>query len=481
MRKRWLERASAWALAAALLLALPAQASGWETGAVRTPDQTALGARTAPVMLIPQDGGAHGGYMNGNEKGEFQPERPVTRGELAQMLSAVVADQPGAAPSFSDVAWDAWYAPAVGRVAGLGLMTGSGGAFRPSAAATRAEFAAALALLLPYDAMGSRAFPDVDPGHWAYEAICRTGAQGLLTGDDRGNFRPDDVLLRCEAAVVFNRLLGRQADRWTIIHMSGLCRFGDVPGSHWAYADIVEATVPHRWTYNPDGSEGWVSVDMGTVPVYDPLPPLQDSPDPWEPSAPSNPAAGLDDGPHRIDGRLYWVRGGQFVRDEKINALYFDENGCYTTGNADLDQRLNAIVEERTGSSMTQDQKLRALFDYTVANYRYLSRPLVRKGAVDWEPGYALWFLQNGRGNCFSFAAAYCLLCRELGLPAYTVVGASGSADSPHGWVEIAMDGAVYMFDPELQWYYNNRTTKKVNLFKMQPSKVPSGVYRYIW
>ena len=43
------------------------------------------------------------------------------------------------------------------------------------------------------------------------------------------------------------------------------------------------------------------------------------------------------------------------------------------------------------------------------------------------------------------------------------------------------MDGAVYMFDPELQWYCNNRTTKKVNLFKMQPSKVPSGVYRYIW
>ena len=75
MRKRWLKRASVWALAAALLLALAAQASGWENGPVRAPDQTALGARTAPVMLLPQDGGTHGGYMNGNEKGEFQPGR----------------------------------------------------------------------------------------------------------------------------------------------------------------------------------------------------------------------------------------------------------------------------------------------------------------------------------------------------------------------------------------------------------------------
>ena len=474
MRRRWLDRMAACVLLAALLLALPGRAACLGTGSVLTAGQTALGARTAPVMLLPQGDGSHRGYMNGNDKGEFQPERPVTRAELAQMLSAVVADRPDGIPSFSDVPWDAWYAPAVGRVAGLGMMGGTGGAFRPSAPATRAEFADALVMLLPYDAVGSRTFPDVAPDHWAYEAISRTAAWGLLTGDGQGNFRPDDVLLRCEAAVVFNRLLGRNADRWTINNMGGLCRFTDVPSTHWAYAEIVEATVSHRWTYNPDGSEGWVSVDMGTVPIPDPLPAVSETP---EPAA----ETGLDDGPHRIDGRLYWVRSGQFVRGEKINALYFDENGCYTTGNADLDQRLNAIVEEYTGGSMTQDQKLRALFNYTVNNYRYLSRPLVRKGAVDWEPGYALWFLQNGRGNCFSFAAAYCLLCRELGLPAYTVVGASGRPDAPHGWVEIVIDGVVYMFDPELQWYYNNRTTAKVDLFKMQPSKVPSGVYRYYW
>lgn len=471
MGKRCFKRISACVLLAALLLAVPAQAAYPETSSDRT-NQTAHVTRTAPVMLLPQSGGFHSSYMNGNERGEFQPERAMTRAELAQMLSAVVADQPSGVPSFSDVPSDAWYAPAVGQVAGLGLMTGIKGAFRPGDAATRAEFASALVLLLPYDAVGRRAFPDVSPSHPAYEAICRTAAYGLLNGDDKGNFRPDDVLRRCEAAVVFNRLLGREADAWTITHMSGLCRFTDVPASHWAYTEILEATVSHRWTYNLDGSEGWVSVSIEANPTYDPLPPVQN---------PSNPAAGLSDGPHRVDGHLYWVRGGDFVRDEQVNALYFDENGWYTTGNEDLDQRLNALVDQYTNDSMTQDQKLRALFDYTVNNFTYLRRPLVSKGTTGWEPGYALWFLQNGKGNCFSFAAAYCLLCRELGLPAYTVVGASGNANSPHGWVEIVMDGSVYMFDPELQWYYNNNTSKKVNLFKMSPSNVPSGVYRYIW
>ena len=37
------------------------------------------------------------------------------------------------------------------------------------------------------------------------------------------------------------------------------------------------------------------------------------------------------------------------------------------------------------------------------------------------------------------------------------------------------------MFDPELQWYYNNKTAKNFNLFKMLPTQIPRGVYRYGW
>lgn len=471
------------ALLAALALILPVLAvdfPGWLQGPAGETSQ-----RAAAVTLYPQSAGEHIKYMTGSG-GWFNPEQPVTRAELAQMLDRVVADVPDSTPSFYDVPWNAWYAPAVQKAAGLGLMTSSNGAFRPDDPATRAECAAALSAVLPYDVTVTQSFSDVPPEHWAWYAISRTASYGLFHGDGGGYFRPDDGLKRCEVVAVFNRLLDRTPDTSYISHHSGLPSFPDVPATHWAYADIMEATITHQCS-NWLGAEIWTSVDgsasvQPTFPVEPTLPVAPSTPEPVPPTAPVQPSdSALSDGPQRIDGHLYWVVNGQFARSQSISGLYFDENGWYSTGNTELDGLLNSIVDQVTNDSMTRDQKLRALFDYTVNNYKYLTRPLVKKGAAGWEPDYALFFLKNGKGNCFSFAAAYCLLCRELGLPAYTVVGASGNANSPHGWVEMVLDGTVYMFDPELQWYYNNKTAKKVNLFKMQPSKVPAGVYRYIW
>ena len=394
-----------------------------------TAPAAAAPARDAPVMLIPQDTGTHAKYMDGSS-GWFRPEQDVTRAELAQMLSAVTADAPSSAPAFYDVPWDAWYAPAVQKAAGLGLMSGTDGAFRPNDSATRAECAAALALLLPYDAWsGAQTFPDVPTGHWAYLSIARTAAYGLFRGDGTGLFHPDDGLKRCEAAAVFNRLLGRTPDASYLSHHTGLSSFPDVPAAHWAYADIMEAAVTHQCS-NWLGREIWISAD---------------APAPAQPALPEEPA--------------------------------LPANGCYTTGNAELDEKLNAIVEELTDDSMTRDQKLRVLFNYVRDNFKYLKRPLISKGQTGWEPEYALFFLNNGKGNCYSFSATYCLLCRELGLPAYTVVGSA--LNSPHGWVEIVLDGSVYMFDTQLEWRYLHDWGKSgYDFFKMSPDRTP---VQYTW
>jgi len=470
-RGKWI----GWALLAALVLTLPVEASQYVdipmpewlknpyTGSNASESEPPAPSadvqepeKAAPVSLLPQGQGEHVKYMNGGDQGLFQPSRPVTRAELAQMLNAMVADWPEVAPSFSDVPWDAWYAPAVERVAGLGLMTGTAGVFRPGDPATRAECAAALALLIPYDAAGAQDFPDVGPGHWAHEAISRTAAQGLLYGDDMGNFRPDDVLLRCEAAAMFNRLLGRSPDLQTIAELSPFRFFPDVPSTHWAYGEIVEASVTHYCTVYGNGTESWSWADVEAVPVPE--------------------AAGLADGPHRIDGRLYWVSGEEFLRDQSVNGMWFDENGCYTTGNAELDALLNDIVERLTDDSMTRDKKLQVLFNYCRDNFRYLKRPLISKGQTGWQADYALYFLQNGKGNCYNFSAAYCLLCRELGLPAYTVVGSA--LNSPHGWVECVLDGTTYIFDPQLAWRYLHDWGKTGYNFFKQPINKTTVKYK---
>lgn len=441
--------------------------------AALTVPAAAAPVRTAPVMLIPQNAGGHVKYMDGSD-GWFHPERNVTRAELAQILFAVVADTPQTAPQFQDVPWDAWYAPAVQKAAGLGLMSGDGGAFRPSAPATRAECAAALAQLLPYDTWGSlQTFPDVPTGHWAYLFIARTAAYGLFQGDDAGLFHPDDGLKRCEAAAVFNRLLGRSPDLAYILNRNDLRTFPDVPVSHWAYGDIMEATVTHQCASAGYARETWTSAASGPTLAADPQPVPVPVPD----ATPESSVSSSSDGPRRVDGRLYWFVNGEPVRNQSVSGLYFDENGCYTTGNAELDEKLNAIVEELTDDSMTRDQKLRVLFNYVRDNFKYLKRPLISKDQTGWEPEYALFFLNNGKGNCYSFSAAYCLLCRELGLPAYTVVGSV--LNSHHGWVEIVLDGSAYMFDPQLEWrYLHDWGRSGYDFFKMSPDSTP---VKYTW
>lgn len=450
MRKNLAVKAIALVLLASLTLTQPVSAAGLES-AVDAPE------RTAPVMMVPQDEGVHTKYMEGTGNFDrFNPEKYVTRAELAQMLSRIAADEPEEQPAYTDVPQGAWYEAAVQKAAGLALMFGEDGLFRPGEPVTRAECAAALVNLIPYTATEQRTFPDVPLGYWAYSAITRTAAYGLFQGNDKGNFNPDNGLKRCEVVAVFNRLLGRVPDEQFIARSSPFVFFSDVPETHWAYHDIVEASISHNCAAGGGESWTWADIEKIEQPV-------------------------LEDGPHRIDGRLYWVKNGEFVKNGTLYDMYFDAEGRYTTGNADLDAQLNAIVEAQTNDSMTLEQKLRALFDYVVKNYTYLARPMVAKGTANWEPEYAQFFLNNKKGNCFSFAAAYCLLSRELGCHTWTIVGASGKPTAPHSWVEIMIDGTVYMFDPELQWYYNNRTSRRYDLFMMRPAGIPAGVYQYFW
>lgn len=387
----------------------------------------------------------HQKYMDGGADGLFHPAQSLTRAELAQMLYQIVVDRPAAGAAFSDVAPEAWYAPAVGAIAGLDILRGyPDGSFRPDQPVTRAEAAAALAQLT--SAPGNASFADVPAGHPYYAAISAAGACGLFSGDADGNFNPDAPLLRSEAAVVFNKLTGRSPDLDALRANPNIRFFPDVPTTHWAYAQIMEAAVSHDHIQGKNGTESWRNIQS-------------------EPTV-------LTDGFHRINGWLYCVSGGYFLRSTSSGYFTFDGEGRYTTGDSALDQQLNALVDSLTNDSMDRDAKLRALFNYVRDHFTYLKRPLIEKGQTGWEPEYASAFLRMGKGNCFSFSALYCLLAREVGQPAYTVVGGLGKNANPHGWVEIELDGVTYMFDTQLEWrYLHDYGRKGYDLFKFRPEK----------
>ena len=104
-------------------------------------------------------------------------------------------------------------------------------------------------------------------------------------------------------------------------------------------------------------------------------------------------------------------------------------------------------VEKCTNSGMSREEKLKAAFAYLQKNYlEGVRRDLYRE--PDWPVVYAKDLLIKGKGDCFSYGAAFAYMAKAIGCEAYACN--SGG----HGWAEI--DGKIY--DPEWAMHSKNNT-----------------------
>lgn len=461
---------------------------------------------------------SHEKYLDGMPNGTFQPSGLLSRAQAASIVYNLLEQKPEGGWQYSDIPSGAWYERAACSLAWAGILPDDGsGRFRPNDPITRKECAAMLSHFLtpvetrgispdmhasdveavempdvasqdvqpdtsdaeanahPLDAeadgkqetypeaqpngsdaetVGLRyAFPDVSSEDPAAAAIDAVVARGLFSTDENGLFRPDAPMTRAETAVVFNGLLGRAPNVSVLTRMRNLQAFTDVNYDHWAYAAILEATINHTYQEDGAGYEQWTSFEQ---------PPVSPT---------------IADGFHNIDGWLCYARNGQYITSETVDGFPFDANGHYTTGNAALDQKLAEIVRTQTNEGMSRDEKLRALYHYVRDNFTYIKRDLVAKGQTGWEPAYAERFFADGRGNCFSFAAAFQQLARAIGIDAHTVVGNLGKNRQEHGWVEISLDGVNAVYDPEIEMVYRGRG-RQYDLFRFQYSAAPFDYWK---
>ncbi len=175
---------------------------------------------------------------------------------------------------------------------------------------------------------------------------------------------------------------------------------------------------------------------------------------------------------------LYCVAadGAAFLTNGVWNGLEFGPDGRYTSGSAQLDSYVKQVLAQCTNDAMTQEQKLRAAYNYVRDHGRYLARSHRARGSVDWTMEEALFFFENNRGNCYSFAGAFLYLARQLGYQASPVSGGVGYDNKDHAWVTIPWsDGVTYLFDVELEYAYRYRYENKRNLdlFKMTSRTAP--------
>ena len=419
-------RLTAGALAALMAASLPITACAAENSA----PQPAL--NTAEHMQ----------YMNGYTDGTFRPDASITRAEASKLLASLLVNKiENEDHLFTDVDVSAWYADAVRQMTGFGLVNGyTNGTFKPNAKITRAEFVAILSRL-PHDAIGTdKSFNDVPKTNWAYDAVQTALAQGWISAGT--NFRPNAPITRAETVTILNRVLGRQADKQTIYTSDGIRVMPDVPDTHWAYWDMLEATTDHKFS-KENGTEEWTSFDKETT--------------------------DLTPGWHNIGGKLFYVNEDkQFAHDTFIGSLELDHNGYYITGSTELDALLASAVKSVVNDSMTQQQKLRAVYDYAKNTFGYLGIGAADTSKSDWALTSATDMLKNHKGNCYSWAAAFTYLARQVGFDAQAIPGTGVSpkgSESVHAWTEITIDGTAYTFDPQIESVYAKRYNENYDLF----------------
>jgi glucan-binding YG repeat protein len=150
-------------------------------------------------------------------------------------------------------------------------------------------------------------------------------------------------------------------------------------------------------------------------------------------------------------------------------------SGRMITGWADYEGTPRFLDDKGTWRGEAFDQKIREISgkistsgDVLYNSFKYVASFGYRNGSTypsgHWVPGYALEMYERGSGNCYRFAALFCMLALANGYDAQVVSGYVPSLSSgwaPHAWVEIRYHGTIYVCDPDFahempgyRWYW---------------------------
>lgn len=349
----------------------------------------------------------------------------------ATRTAAVTPAPETSAPETSAAETPAATAAPASLTAESGYFPTSDGLFRPDEAFTPAAAAEIFGALTGRPAATAGDAPFTEETLAAFlETYFSPGAVSDAMAEIRGQGGPE--ITRAEAAVCLNRLLGVTAP-------AGKAYYPDVEPTYWAAEDVRAAAGESGTTW----TEGGKPLPGGFV---------------------------------NRNGWLYCAdEDGYFIKNRYVGTLFFDGGGRYTSGNAELDAYVAGVIEKVTDPSMERIDMLRAVYEYIRDNFTYLKRHYYLVGDLGWQVDEALTMYSTGKGNCYCYSSALWAASRGLGYDAKIVSGTIGVDRSPHGWVEILIDGARYTFDVEIEMAQRRDGYTKGDLFMMSDAK------RYSW
>ena len=149
--------------------------------------------------------------LSGYPNGEFKPNAPITRAELAAVLNRVMGYTKAADNTFTDVPAGEWYTGDIAKLYAAGIMAGDGnGIMRPTANITREEAAVmiARAFAVEENARNENPFPDAAQiSGWAALLVDGMKSAGYINGDNNGNFNPKAPITRAEVVTILDNIV----------------------------------------------------------------------------------------------------------------------------------------------------------------------------------------------------------------------------------------------------------------------------------
>ncbi len=149
------------------------------------------------------------GIISGIGNGQFAPDRSVTRAEFVKMICVMSNVSGGAGSVFTDVKADDWYYSYVNAAYSAGLINGVGdGEFAPQSPISREDAAVIIARLVKDKPKANLiSFTDEENiSDYAKEAVALLTAMGVVKGDDKGRFNPQNSISRAETAALLVRI-----------------------------------------------------------------------------------------------------------------------------------------------------------------------------------------------------------------------------------------------------------------------------------
>ena len=194
----------------------------------------------------------HFNYVIGYTDGTIRPSNNISRAEVATIFFRLLTDEARTqydktTSSFSDIKDGAWCCRAIATLTNMGIIKGyTDGSFQPNKSITRAELATIIARFAKLD-VNTKTFSDIT-GHWAQKNIELAAGNGWINGYEDGTFRPNNNITRAETFAMINRVLDRQTESVSdLLPTSEMNMWSDnLNENAWYYKDVQEATNYHK-------------------------------------------------------------------------------------------------------------------------------------------------------------------------------------------------------------------------------------------